>query len=123
MDCVGRLIPVLPVPLVASVLVQDLKRTRSEFEIKADVGALVQRLEAAGARLYVPRTDWDYAITAGLRMLVQRHLVRQQDGLFTPIGAEAPLLHYYANSIAHLLSRAAPEAPPAHPAEPPEPAS
>ena len=118
MDCVGRLIPVLPVPLVATVMVQDLKSTRSEFEIKADVGALVQRLEAAGARLYVPRTDWDYAISAGLRMLVQRRLVRQEDGLFTPIGAEAPLLHYYANSIAHLLSRAAPTAPPAPPAEP-----
>ena len=118
MDCVGRLIPVLPVPLVATVMVQDLKSTRSEFEIKADVGALVQRLEAAGAKLYVPRTDWDYAISAGLRMLVQRHLVRQEAGLFTPIGAEAPLLHYYANSIAHLLSRAAPTAPPAPPAEP-----
>ena len=123
MDCVGRLIPVLPVPLVATVMVQDLKRTRSEFEIKAEVGALVQRLQAQGARLYVPRTDWDYAITAGLRMLVQRRLVRQEDGLFTPIGAEAPLLHYYANSIAHLLPHAAPTASPAPPVPPAEPAS
>jgi len=97
---------------VASVMVQDLQRARTEFEIKAEVSALVQRLEAEGAKLYVPRTDWDYAITAGLRMLVQRRLVHEHLGLYTPQSDEAPLLHYYANSIAHLLIRAAPPAPP-----------
>ena len=126
---VGRLIPVLPVPLVASVMVQDLNRARSEFEIKAAVGTLVQQLQADGARLYVPRADWDYAITAGLRMLVQRHLVLEHDGLYTPRPDEAPLLHYYANSIAHLLVRAVPssqlppQAPTPTPAHAPAPAS
>jgi glycerol-3-phosphate O-acyltransferase len=100
---VGRLVPVLPVPLVATLMVQDLQRARSEFEIKAEVGALVQRLQAEGARLYVPRQDWDYAISAGLRMLVQRHLVDEADGLYTPRAAESALLHYYANSIVHLV--------------------
>jgi glycerol-3-phosphate O-acyltransferase len=100
---VGQLIPVLPVPLVALLMVADLARARSEFEIKAEVGALVQRLQSGGARLYVPRQDWDYAVGAGLRMLVQRHLVDEADGLFTPRATEAPLLRYYANSIAHLL--------------------
>ena len=110
MEQVGRLIPVLPVPLVAHVLVQDLARARSEFELKAEVGALVRQLEAAGARLYVPRADWDYAVGAGLRMLVQRHLVREVQGIFTPDEREAPLLHYYANSIAHLLREPASDA-------------
>ena len=103
---VGLLVPVLPVPLVATLMVADLQRARSEFEIKAEVGALVQRLQAEGARLYVPRQDWDYAIGAGLRMLVQRHLVDEVDGLFTPRAAEEPLLRYYANSIVHLVQRA-----------------
>jgi glycerol-3-phosphate O-acyltransferase len=109
---VGRLIPVLPVPLVALLMVSDLARARSEFEIKAEVGALVQRLQGAGARLYVPRQDWDYAVSAGLRMLVQRHLVDEVDGLFTPRAAEEPLLRYYANSIAHLLPASAEPAAP-----------
>lgn len=103
---VGRLVPVLPVPLVATLMVADLQRARSEFEIKTEVGALVQRLQAEGARLYVPRQDWDYAVAAGLRMLVQRHLVDEADGLFTPRAAEAPLLRYYANSIVHLVQPA-----------------
>ena len=102
---VAQLIPVLPVPLVAMLMVADLQRARSEFEIKAEVGALVQQLQARGARLYVPRQDWDYAVSAGLRMLVQRHLVDEAGGLFTPRASEAPLLRYYANSISHLLER------------------
>jgi glycerol-3-phosphate O-acyltransferase len=108
MNEVGRLVPVLPVPLVASVMLAAPERERTEFEIKAEVGALVSRLEGAGARLYVPRQDRDYAFSAGLRMLVQRHLVVQHDGLFKPHPDEAALLRYYANSIAHLLPRGEP---------------
>jgi glycerol-3-phosphate O-acyltransferase len=100
---VGRLIPVLPVPLVATLMVADMARPRSEFEIKTEVGALVRQLQADGARLYLPRQDWDYAVSAGLRMLVQRRLVDDVDGLFKPRTEEAALLRYYANSIAHLL--------------------
>ena len=104
MQQVGRLIPVLPVPLVASVMVADMSRVRSEFEIKAEVGALVQRLQDQGARLYVPRADWDYAVSAGLRMLVQRHMVDERGGLYTARETERALLQYYANSIAHMLA-------------------
>ncbi len=76
----------------------------SELELKSSVALLVQRLEAGGARIYVPRSDWDYAVTAGLRMLTQRHLVAiRDDGLFGAIEHEVPLLRYYANSIAHLF--------------------
>jgi glycerol-3-phosphate O-acyltransferase len=105
MDRVGQLIPVLPVPLVATVMLAEAggeQHPKSEFEIKAEVGALVARLEAGGARIYVPRSDWDYAVSAGLRMLVQRHLVDETAGLFAARPGELPLLRYYANSIAHL---------------------
>jgi glycerol-3-phosphate O-acyltransferase len=107
MQQVGTLIPVLPVPLVATVLLAEPERALSEFEIKGEASALVSRLEAAGAHVYVPRSDWDYAISAGLRMLVQRHLVVNAEGLYLPVAAELPLLRYYANSIAH-LARAEP---------------
>ena len=104
MERVGRLVPVLPVPLVAAVMLREPSRAMSELDIKAEVGALVRRLEAGGARLYVPRGDWDYAVGAGLRMLKLRHLVDESDGLYSPRPAEVPLLRYYANSIEHLLA-------------------
>ena len=103
MQAVGRVVPVLPVPLMASVFRDNPGRAFSELELKAEVGRLLQRLAASGARVYVPRGDLDYALTVGLRMLRLRHLVDEKDGVFSANAAEEALLGYYANSIAHLL--------------------
>ena len=99
---VARLVPVLPVSLVATVL-NSADRPLEELEIKARAQALMEQLEAKGAKLYVPRGDRDYAIAVGLRMLTLRHLVEESaDGLFAARANERPVLLYYANSIAHL---------------------
>jgi glycerol-3-phosphate O-acyltransferase len=91
------------VALMARVFVEHQGRAMSELEVKAEVGGLLQRLEAKGARVYLPRGDLDYALTVGLRMLRLRHMVDEADGLFTARQQELALLGYYANSIAHLL--------------------
>jgi glycerol-3-phosphate O-acyltransferase len=103
MAAVGRVVPVVPVPLLASVFVAQRERALSELELKAEVGRLLARLEAAGAHVYIPRGDLDYALTVGLRMLRIRHLVDESEGLFRANAEEMPLLAYYANSIAHFL--------------------
>ena len=103
MQAVGRVVPVVPVALMASVFRDHPGRSFSELELKAEVGRLLQRLTAANARVYVPRGDLDYALTVGLRMLRLRHLVDEKDGVFAASASEEALLAYYANSIAHLL--------------------
>ncbi len=103
MRAVGKVIPVVPVAAMATVFSANPSQAFSELELKAEVGRLLRRLDAGGARVYVPRGDLDYALTVGLRMLRLRHLVEERDGLFTAIAAERTLLAYYANSIAHLL--------------------
>jgi glycerol-3-phosphate O-acyltransferase len=103
MGAVAGVIPVLPVPLVATALLQA-GAPLSLLELKARCEALVERLERAGAHLYVPRGDRDYAIEVGLRSLSLRHLVSEQDGLYAIQPSEEKLLRYYANSIAHLLA-------------------
>jgi len=100
---VGSIVPVVPVPLIASVLLANSPKPISEFELKAAVEQLIEKLEAAGAHVYVPRKDLDYAVTVGLRMLTLRRLVEEKDGLFTGRAPDLPLIRYYANSIAHLL--------------------
>lgn len=102
MAAVGRLIPVLPVPLVARVLLASGAEALSEFEIKSRVAAEVERLRSRGAQVYLPRGDWDYAVGAGLRMLTLRHLVAESGGLYRTLPSEAGLLAYYARSIEHL---------------------
>jgi glycerol-3-phosphate O-acyltransferase len=102
MDAVGRIVPVLPVPLLATVFVRHGDKALSELELKAEVERLVEELRARGAHVYVPRRDFDYALNVGLRMLRLRRLVGERDGLYYALAEELPLLRYYANSIAHL---------------------
>ncbi len=101
MGAVGRVVPVVPVALMAEVFVRHPQGALSELELKAEVGKILQQLEAHGAHVYIPRRDLDYALTVGLRMLRLRRVVEEQDGLYRARSADSALLAYYANSIAH----------------------
>jgi glycerol-3-phosphate O-acyltransferase len=103
MGAVGRIVPVVPVALMANIFVGEPRRAFSALELKADAERLLEQLEKAGAHVYVPRRDFDYALSVGLRMLTLRRLVEDTHGLFRARESELPLLRYYANSIAHLL--------------------
>lgn len=103
MEAVARVVPVVPVPLVASLFVEAPEKAWSVIELTADVLARIRTLEAAGARVYVPRRDPGYAIGFGLRALRLRRLVLEEEGLLRANPDELTLLRYYANSIAHHL--------------------
>jgi glycerol-3-phosphate O-acyltransferase len=103
MDGVARLIPVIPVSLVSHVFVKNQDRNLSQIEIKAEVQSLIDRLEKNEAHVYIPRSDRDYAVEVGLRMLTLRHLVLEENNLFRASPQEIKLLSFYANSIAHLV--------------------
>jgi len=103
---IARLVPVLPVSLITTILLEALDTGEGpldELELKTRVAGLMAGLESSGAKLYVPRGDRDYAFHVGLRMLVLRRLVEESDaGLYSAMAAERPLLAYYANAVAHL---------------------
>jgi glycerol-3-phosphate O-acyltransferase len=99
---VGQVIPALPVPLVATVLL-DSDEPLTSLEVHRRTLTLARRIQAAGGHVYVPRTDEEYATAVGLRALVLRRLIEERDGSFAPVPAEVPMLRYYANSIRHLL--------------------
>ena len=104
MNNIARNIPVLPVSLVATVFLRERSAALPEIELKAEVFELVRALEASGAHVYVPRSDLDYAVGVGLRMLTLRHLVIEQDGLFRANPDDIAVLEYYANAIAPLVT-------------------
>ena len=105
MDAVRRIVPVVPVPLMASVFVRDPDKAYSELELKAEAGRMLDSLDAARAVVYIPRRDFDYAMRVGLRMLLMRRLIEENDGLYRAVAHDLPVLRYYANSIAHLVNR------------------
>jgi len=105
MTKVGEVVPALPVSLVATVLLSANKPV-SALELKAQVADLMRRLTAKGAHIHIPRADQEYAVEVGLRMLLLRHLVEEENGLYRANPREEVLLRYYANSIAHLVDDA-----------------
>jgi glycerol-3-phosphate O-acyltransferase len=106
MDAVGRVVPVLPVSLVATVMLEAGESSRSLLDIKEKVSGMIGELEAQGTYVHIPRADRDYAIGVGLRMLTLRHFVLEEDGSYRANPKELILLKYYANSIAHLFKAA-----------------
>ena len=99
---VGEVVPALPVSLVATVVL-EAGRPLSALELKGEIAELMARLTARGAHIHIPRADQDYAVEVGLRMLLLRHFVLEENGLYRANPREEILLRYYANSIAHLM--------------------
>lgn len=109
MDAIARIVPVLPVSLVATVFAQRRDAAFSELELKSEVFDLIRKLQGVGAHVYVPRGDLDYAVGVGLRMLTLRRIVREEDGLYRANPADRAVLTYYANAIEPLVATACAE--------------
>jgi glycerol-3-phosphate O-acyltransferase len=107
MEDVGRVVPALPVSLVATAMLEPDGQPLTLFEIKGKVSSLIGELERRGCYVHIPRADRDYAISVGLRMLTLRHLVLEDDGTYRANPEELVLLRYYANAIAHLFKTTA----------------
>lgn len=103
MEAVGRVVPALPVSLVALTVLDAGEAGLNRFELKGRVFALITALEASGAYVHIPRHDRDYAIDVGLRMLLMRRLVLERDGTYLANPDELMLLGYYSNAIRHLV--------------------
>ncbi|MGB0959972.1 MAG: 1-acyl-sn-glycerol-3-phosphate acyltransferase [Halocynthiibacter sp.] len=110
MTRIKDVVPVLPVPLVAHILMgaeQGLKKS----EIEAQLVDMVATLRATKAHVHLPRDNTSYATTVGLRMLRLRHFVSETGDANDPIYQIAKenraQVAYYANSIAHLLPKSA----------------
>ena len=106
MEAVARIIPVLPVSLVASVFARHPEARLSELELKSEVYELIRRLERAGAHIYVPRGDLDYAVGVGLRMLTLRRIVMEEQGVYRGSPEDRDVIAYYANAIEPLVAAA-----------------
>lgn len=105
MQKVSQVIPVLPVPLVASVFVSATEPL-SRLEVKARAHKLLQELTQSGAHIHLPHEDEDDAIEVGLRILHSRHIVTEIEGQFQTNPPDLNLITYYANSIHHLIPTA-----------------
>lgn len=94
---IEEVMPVLPVPLVAGILLDVSPLPPERIEIR--VAALLGMLHARGVAL--PRRDAARITADALEILLQRGLVRGQDGGLAPAPDAGPVLRFYADSVAH----------------------
>lgn len=104
---IARVVPALPVPLLATVFLADPEARLDAFTWKARVARLMERLEVAGVPVKVMRRDRDEAIAEALEGLVRRGLILETEGLLALNPKETVVTRYYARSIEHHLATAA----------------
>jgi glycerol-3-phosphate O-acyltransferase len=99
MKRIEHVVPVLPVPLLASVLLAA-DGPMSTDEILKQVKAKLARMP--DAHIHMPRDDVDYAVEVGLRSLKLRRMARETEAGIEVVASERDAVRFYANSIAHL---------------------
>lgn len=99
MDRIAGIVPILPVPLVCWWLTNKGPMSRTALE--QGFAAVVDSLP--DTQLHLPRDDIGYAVEVGLRTLIRRELIVEEDGVYRFDEAHRPMLTYYANSIRHLM--------------------
>ena len=98
MEAIARVVPVVPVPLVALVLARG---ARSEAEVLAGAEALASELQAVGAVLKLAPQGMADTVAEGLDQLKRRGLIGPDCA--TMPGAQ-PLLDFYAAGLYQRLS-------------------
>lgn len=97
---IAEIVPVVPVPLLASVM-QD----RDSIS-KADLAGLMQEElgKMKSAHVHMPRGEIEYSAEIALKHLNERRILRNEGDLIVVDEKQRFALRYYANSIAHLKS-------------------
>ena len=102
---IRAVVPVLPVPVVATALLDGEaqgSKGLARDAIAARFARLVNDMEARGAHVHLPKGGVDYAVDFALRHLALRKVVRRDGTGYRVNEADRALLRYYANTIAHL---------------------
>jgi glycerol-3-phosphate O-acyltransferase len=101
MGAIKHVVAALPIPLVATVMLESRQTGLGAFEVEARVNQLIEELQGRGAHVYVSPRNRVESILSALNMLELRKLVRESEGIYLAVPEEIDVLTYYANSIAH----------------------
>lgn len=109
---IRAIVPILPVPLVASILLEHPQIRRAELIERAK--GRIRILSELGAHIHLPRGDLAYEVEVGLRMLTLRRIAVETGAMISANPDDADILAYYAASVHQALG----QDPPARASEP-----
>ena len=101
---IARVIPVLPVSLVATAFWETPERRFSELDLKARAHQLVAEFEATAAHVYLPYGEESLAVGDGLqRLLARKIVVEEEPGRYVANSKELALLEFYVRPVLHFM--------------------
>ena len=97
---IKQVVPVLPIPLMSSVVLEQKNKWSSELELKSKAVKKIRQLKAVDAPINISEAACERVLDAAINMLYGRGFIEKKDGLFRADTEHINLLEYYANSIA-----------------------
>jgi len=101
MEAVRYVIPVLPVPVIATVFVQQQGKGLRSLDIVARCDEIIDGMIAAGAAIRDEQKPRQKTISAALSNLRHRHILLEENDVYRVNPEFERLIQYYANSIIH----------------------
>ena len=103
MERIAEIMPVLPVPLMATVIRDRGEPGVTRAEAQMAAFEILETLSARPGEPDIPREDWEPAVELGVQLLIQRQMVKAERERLTVLEPRRHFVDYYANSIAHLV--------------------
>ncbi len=108
MERVASVVPVLPVPLLASIALESRDNWESALTLKARAVERIEQLRERGAPIRISPGACESVLSNALNTLRARKMLEQRsDGLLRATPAASDILNYYANSISRWSPAAA----------------
>ena len=98
MQRIADIVPVVPVPLLASVM-RDRESVKCD-ELPALLDVELSKLNSV--HIHMPRGEISYAVEIAVKHLSERRILRTEGDMIVVDEKQRFALRYYANSIAHL---------------------
>lgn len=105
MDAVGRVIPVLPVSVIATAFVEAQDAPLRSLDIVAACDRLIEEVQQGGAAMRAEQKPRSKTLAAALDNLCRREILLVENDCYRVNPAHRDLLAYYANSISHWRTR------------------
>jgi glycerol-3-phosphate O-acyltransferase len=101
MDSLRFVMPILPVPIIAAVLIRSKQESMTSLEIVRECDALVDAMIERGAAMKVEEKPRQRTLSNSLDLLHGRNLLIEEGDRYKIHPEHRSLLLYYANSIEH----------------------
>ena len=101
MQSLRHVMPVLPVPVIAAVLLRAEQDSLSSLQIASQCDELIDEMIRRGAAMRPQEKPRQRTLANSLDLMLSRDMLLEEDDRYRVNPTRRPLVQYYANSIEH----------------------